>query len=198
MENEIWKDIEGYEGLYQVSNLGEVKSLARPYKNQYGECGLMKEKLLTKKIVCFDKTKKQTEGYFAVCLSKNNTSDWKRVHIIVAKNFIPNPENKPQVNHIDGNKFNNNVNNLEWVTHQENCQHAWDTGLNHTTDYKRKIIKERQQKLKTITNEMVLDIYNNCELGSISNNAHTYSKKYGICVQTVCNIKKLKNETYKK
>jgi hypothetical protein len=108
--SEIWKDIEGFEGLYQISNLGNVKSL------NYRRSG--KENLLS--------PTKCGRDYFRVKLGANNE---RYMHRLVAKHFIPNPENKPEVNHIDGDKSNNCVLNLEWCTPSENKQHAYDTGL---------------------------------------------------------------------
>ena len=107
---EEWRDIEGYEGLYQVSNLGKIKSF------HYGTSRINKIQL----------TKK---GYAYTHLYKNGKSKRYFVHVLVAKAFIPNPKNKPQVNHIDANKSNNRVENLEWVTPEENMQHAYEKGL---------------------------------------------------------------------
>jgi len=102
---EIWKDIEGYKGLYQVSNLGRIKSL-------HG---------LSERIM------KQTlqKGYLRITLLKNKKQKRFLSHRLVAQAFIPNPENKPQVNHIDEDKENNRVDNLEWVTAKEN--NDWGT-----------------------------------------------------------------------
>ena len=110
---EIWKDIKDYEGCYQISNLGNIKSLIR--KNN------KKEKLLKVQI--------STCGYYKILLYKNNKSKHFKVHRLIAIHFIPNIYNKEQINHIDGNKLNNNINNLEWVTPKENMQHAVRTGL---------------------------------------------------------------------
>jgi hypothetical protein len=102
---EEWKDIKDYEGLYKVSNLGRVKS---NYK------GL--ERLL--------KPLSKNNGYLFVILYKDTKPTKYYVHRLVAKAFIPNPENKPQVNHIDEDKSNNMVSNLEWVTAKENMNHG--------------------------------------------------------------------------
>lgn len=108
---EIWKDIKGYEGLYQVSNLGRIKSLKQK-----------EEKILN--------IFKDNIGYLSVNLqTKEKVKKRERVHRLVAKTFILNPENKPQVNHKDGNKLNNNVNNLEWCTCKENVNHSWENNL---------------------------------------------------------------------
>lgn len=100
---EVWKDIEAYEGLYQISNLGRVKSL---YTNT-----ILKG--------CKDK-----KGYLKVILCKNSIKSTKKFHRLVAESFIPNPENKPEVNHIDEDKTNNKVSNLEWMTTKENSNHG--------------------------------------------------------------------------
>ena len=109
MENEIWKDIEGFE-KYQISSYGRVKSL----KNN-------KESIKKHSI--------SSRGYLVVTLFKNNISKTLSVHRLVANTFIENKDNKLTVNHIDGNKLNNNISNLEWATYSENTKHAWDTGL---------------------------------------------------------------------
>ena len=117
---EIWKDIKDYEGLYQVSNLGRVKSCERYRKTKNnGKC-IVPEKIL--------KLNTGKDGYLRIDLCYNNKHKNCQVHRLVAQTFIPNPENKPQVNHIDCNRQNNNVSNLEWVTPQENTQHAKKLG----------------------------------------------------------------------
>lgn len=100
---EIWKDIEGFEGLYQVSNLGRVKSF---YTNRILKCST------------------HPQGYLTVTLCKDSTKYTKKIHRLVAQAFIPNPDNKPEVNHIDENKTNNNLSNLEWSTRKENVNHG--------------------------------------------------------------------------
>lgn len=105
---EIWKDIKDYEGLYQVSNLGRVKSL------NYRHIG--KERIL--------KPLKAINGYLFVILYKDGKKDIFRVHRLVAETFIPNPENKPEVNHKSENKTDNRVENIEWIWHKDNCNHG--------------------------------------------------------------------------
>ena len=120
-EVEVWKDVVGYEQRYQVSNLGRVYSK------------------ITKKIL---KQNLHTNGYFTIATKiggRNGKDVCFKVHRLVATAFLPNIENKPLVNHIDGVKTNNNVNNLEWCTAKENTDHAIRTGL---LDYsKRSVVK---------------------------------------------------------
>lgn len=110
---EIWKDIEGYEGLYQISNFGRVKSLERRVRaKKPGTTQLIREKIR--------KLSYTTEGYSYVVLAKEGVNKTFLVHRIVAKTFIPNPENLPCVNHKDENKQNDFVENLEWCTYSYN------------------------------------------------------------------------------
>lgn len=115
---EIWKDIKGYEGLYQVSNLGRVKSLER--KSDL-DGRLIKSKIL--------KTGLNNPGYKFLVLRKNGVSKNKMIHRLVAEIFIPNQDNYYCVNHIDGNKQNNRVDNLEWCTQGFNLKHAIKIGI---------------------------------------------------------------------
>jgi hypothetical protein len=105
--NEIWKSVIGYEGYYEVSNYGSIRN--------------SKLKILKPSI--------WGAGYRTIKLSKNNIKETFTLHRLIAIAFIPNPENKPTINHKDGIKLNNNINNLEWVTFSENNKHALCTGL---------------------------------------------------------------------
>ena len=113
MNNE-WKPIAGYEGIYEISDNGEIKSL-------------IKNRLLKP---CIHK-----KGYLVVTLTKGNVHKHYYVHRLVAQAFIPNTDNKEQVNHIDGNKHNNYVENLEWCNNTENRTHAYKNGLRKMEEF---------------------------------------------------------------
>lgn len=131
--SEQWSDIAGYEGYYQVSNLGRVRSCDRYVKGRWGKTyihgkllrpGFGKEGITpTGKV----------NGYCNVVLHKEGKAKFIEVHRLVAVAFVPNPENLPVVNHKDGVKYHNEASNLEWVTPSENSKHAIETGL-HITD----------------------------------------------------------------
>ena len=117
---EIWKPIKDYEGLYEVSNLGNVRALN--YHRQ--------------KIMKILKTKYTKDGYYETTLLKNSKPKSIRTHRLVAETFIEIPKNKPQVNHKNGNKLDNRVENLEWCTCKENIQHAIKIGLEKLDGHK--------------------------------------------------------------
>lgn len=108
---EIWKDIDEYNGIYQVSNLGRVRSLG----NSKGKKDKIRKQIKTNK------------GYLRVGLHKDGATTWEYVHRLVAQAFIPNIDNLPQVNHKDENKENNCVDNLEWCTNKYNCSYGSKT-----------------------------------------------------------------------
>ncbi|WP_405320527.1 NUMOD4 motif-containing HNH endonuclease, partial [Frisingicoccus sp.] len=129
---EVWKDIAGYEGLYQISNLGRVKSIERWQYNPV--CKDSKQYHPEKiKIPSERKRKNAKQGYLALQLYKDNKGKNCYIHRLVAEAFIPNPDNKETVNHINGDKHDNRVENLEWSTYRENNVHAYKTGLNDET-----------------------------------------------------------------
>ena len=110
-ENYVWTPIPTYEGFYEITRAGDIRSL-HPKEG-------------TRAI----KPRIDWGGYLAVCLCKRGEAKTKRIHRLVAETFIPKPVEKPFVNHKDGDKLNNHVRNLEWVTHSENLKHAHENGL---------------------------------------------------------------------
>ena len=118
LEGEVWKDLPDFEGIYQVSTKGRVRSLKY---TKYGKPHILKQTVIVEKS---HQKYKNSNGYVYVKLHVNGKCYTKRVHRLVAITFIPNPENKDQVNHIDGNTLNNCVENLEWSNGSENILHA--------------------------------------------------------------------------
>lgn len=108
---EEWRDIEGYSGRYQISNLGNVRT------NDFNHSGKMRLMRIAT----------GTRGYKQICLTKNNKRSTKRIHRLVAEAFIPNPHNYPTVNHIDENKSNNRSDNLEWCSFEYNTKYGTRT-----------------------------------------------------------------------
>lgn len=133
VSNIVWKPIKDYEDLYMVSNTGLIKSL---HWN--------KEKILKQVI------RSNNYKYYFVGLLKEGKRKYFAVHRLVAQAFIHNPNNYTQVDHLDGNKLNNNVNNLEWVTPKENTNRAWEKGqAKYTKERKEKLSKIAKEKWKT-------------------------------------------------
>lgn len=118
---ENWKDIQGVEGIYQVSDSGKIKSVSRVIIKSNGTKVFLKELILTPGT-------NQGKYYFVSLVNKNRKKKSFLVNRIVAITFIPNPENKPEVNHKDGNRINNALENLEWVTKSENVIHSYSMG----------------------------------------------------------------------
>lgn len=158
---EIWKDISGYEDMYQISNFGNLRAIK---SSSSGEKS------------CFIKTPTLThKGYENISLYKNGKRNFFRIHRLVAEYFIDNPNNYPQVNHIDGNKSNNRVDNLEWCNNSQNMKHAYDNGLCSRAKPILQFDKNGNfiKKWKTIS-----DIYK--QFGKIDNG----------CISAVCNKKR--------
>lgn len=125
---EIWKPIVGYEGYYEVSNMGSVRSVDRVIENVNGVKTFIRGKILRQ--AC------NYVGYYSVDLNKKGRGLMQRVSRLVAKAFLPNPGCCPSVNHKDGVKSNNSANNLEWCSHSHNTIHAYKNGLMKNAGYK--------------------------------------------------------------
>lgn len=171
MTNETWKDIPNFDGRYQINTKGDVRHKDRPDK--------------------YLKVAKDQKGYLRVGLWFNHKTATFKVHRLVALTFIPNPENKPQVNHINGVKTDNRVENLEWVDNGENIRHADKLGL-------RTISKGEKHYMCKLTETDVEEIkksyiFRHPELGTVA-----LAKKYGVSQQHIsnilCNRKRVKNE----
>ena len=150
---EVWVDIKGYEGLYQISTMGNVKSLSRQVKHSNGGLKVLKERMLKTRV-------NSTTGYREVGLSKDGKQKFHHIHKLVAEAFIDNPHRLPVVNHIDGCKTNNDISNLEWVTCSENIRHALTNGLskNNMTDEISRLGNEAHRKqVKCIEDDLVFD-----------------------------------------
>lgn len=156
---EKWLAVKGFEGLYEVSNLGRIKSI------KYNRERLMK-------------TSHQLNGYVKITLSKDNVQYTSRVHRLVADAFIPRQEGRDYVNHIDGDKDNNAVSNLEWVSVSENNKHAFKLGL--------KCAKGENNGRAVLTEAQVIEIY---QLAHSGRRVKDIAEQYKISRSSVCHIK---------
>jgi hypothetical protein len=161
--NEIWKDLIGFEGFYKISNLGRIKSIDR-----YVNSSLKNQKSVLRigKIL---KLSLDRYGYLKVNIRKNNIKKNITIHRAVALTFIKNTKNLEQVNHIDGNKQNNYVENLEWITNDDNIAHGVKNNLfvfgeNHHNS------KLTNQQVKEIKEKYIPKIYSSYKL----------AKEYGV------------------
>lgn len=166
MVSEVWKEIPGFEGIYQVSNSGIILSVKR---NKY-------RKIRTDKF-----------GYSIIGLNKGGKQYQFFVHRIVAEVFIPNPDNLAEVNHIDGNKQNNRAENLEWCSHYENIHHAFDTGLMPRQLKPKKVERKREKGVK-LTAIQVAEIRSQYIHGDLTFGCKPLARKYGVTPATIRQI----------
>ena len=163
LPHEVWRDVVGYEGLYHVSNFGRVKSLHN------GKTIIRKPAL--------------SNGYLKVSLCKDGSIRTHKIHTLVARAFIPNPEDKPFVNHIDADKTNNCVENLEWTTQTENMQHASKMGL-----LKHRGLKGSENPSAKFSEDDIRYIRQNCIIGYSKRGVRAFAKKYCVHSKTISRI----------
>lgn len=158
----IWKDVPSYEGYYQVSSCGLIKSIERIVKYRENHSGLRKERILKANVM--------KHGYVHVVLCIDKEKKTLKAHRLVALAFIPNPENKPCVNHINGIKTDNRVENLEWCTYAENTQHAYKnklhSGIKGEKSHLSKLKTDDIMKIRLLYSE---GLHSQNELGKIFN-----------------------------
>lgn len=162
---EVWRDIQSYKGEYQISNLGRVKSLN--YKGNVG-----KEKIKIAEV--------NHIGYFRIALSHHGKNKHFMVHRLVADSFISNPFHKLQVNHIDGDKQNNNVINLEWVTQSENMLHSYRIGLRTGMKGSKHPMKGKTGKLNHCSKKIIC-----ITTGKQFNAINDAERQYGVSHTTI-------------
>lgn len=167
--SEQWKPIKGYEGFYEISNFGRVKSIKRVVtsktKNGKPSTKMLKERILS--------LQKSTNGYVQVGLSKEKEVRIYRVHRLVADAFIANPDNLPEVNHIDEDRTNNNADNLEWCTHEYN------------NNYGNKPAKGEKNGMARLNKTQIQEIRRRRASGE---SLKSIAADYGISLNHVCNI----------
>lgn len=131
LQQEIWKDIIGWEGLYQISTHQRVKSMAKIIICKDGKIKNYKEKILT--------PVHDSHGYMVHGLCRDNKLTGKKLHRLMMEAFVPNPENKPHINHINGIKDDNRLENLEWCNQSENSLHAYRVIKTRKSPYKGRV-----------------------------------------------------------
>ena len=175
-----WKDIVGYENEYQINQFGEIRTLKD-----------------SPKLKKYDVLKPQTSkrnGYVYQMLYKNGKEKLFRVHRLVAMAFLPNPNNLPQVNHKDGNKQNNSVDNLEWCEQSDNMKHAYKNGLQIPSENQRKSIintnKLKQKKVCQIKDGKIINTFSGIS------EASRQTKISISCISRCCNLKRKSTNGY--
>lgn len=166
MEKELWQPVKGFEDYYEISTQGRLKSLR------------------SGKIL---KPRKQNQGYFSYVLSVKQKYTYRLAHVLVAEAFIPNPENKRTVNHKDSDKHNNRVDNLEWMTHSENHQHAFQNGRENPNAFELGINKLSRQSVEYIRQHYIK--------GDRTYGAGPLARQFGISTPSL--LKVIRRQSYK-
>lgn len=174
MTKETWRNAYNSNGTYAISSIGRMKRLEHSVLDKRGVVQLFKERLL--------KPCKTNHGYFSYTISVNGNVFRMLAHRFVAIAFIPNPDNKPHINHIDSNRQNNKVENLEWCTHSENMKHSFLSGNSSQLGDKNSCSK--------LTTKQVINIF--FSTGS----SYNVAKKYPITAKTVRDIRGRKSWTH--
>lgn len=173
---EIWKDVRGYKGMYQVSSKGRVRTLGRYIKIR----DTSMKRFLQPKFLRFI----YNRDYHTVCLYKNYKAKWYKVHQLVAKAFIPNPYNKPQINHKNCKRKDNRVKNLEWATQKENNIHMHKMG---------RVPSGCKSKLALLNSKQLIQVRAMIKSGYTQ---QTIADKFKVSRTTISNI--TRNVTYKR
>lgn len=190
------EDVKGYEGFYQIDRNGNIWSCPKISKYTPNHNGRYLKKY-------------KDRGYEYATLYKNGKNKKIAIHRLVAFQFIPNDKNKPHINHINGDKSDNRVENLEWCTPKENCIHAWENGLSQTSNKMRELSKVKMKKWnnsekgknfcsengkarRKLSKEQVLEIINKNKNGQ---SAYSLAKEYPVSKPTILKI--IRRETYK-
>lgn len=165
-----WVDIPGYEGAYQICRSGRVRSLSRRVGGKAGSMRSIPGKILTNFV---------DDGYWCVALgdSNNGKGGKRRLHILLARTFIPNPKNKPEVNHINGIKLDVRLSNLEWNTRQENASHAQRMGLLTGRSEANRGVKLTMAKVRVIKRKLARQV-----------NKRKLAKQFGVGYCTIVDI----------
>lgn len=164
---ELWYDIKGYEDYYEITKSGNIRSKPRRVNFKINNTRFVPPKILS--------TRVNNRGYISTELNTNNIGKCVIIHVLIARTFIPNPENKPQVNHINGIKTDNRIENLEWCTAKENRIHAINTGLSKSfkgsDNYNVKLTKDEiysiRERVKNHESQLNLALEYNVHVGTI-------------------------------